>query len=32
VSSAIQKLRASGELQSITKRWMGAAAGAPELH
>jgi polar amino acid transport system substrate-binding protein len=31
VSRAVQSLRASGQLQQITKQWMGAAAGAPEL-
>jgi polar amino acid transport system substrate-binding protein len=32
VSQAIQKLKDSGELETITKKWMGQAAGAPELH
>jgi polar amino acid transport system substrate-binding protein len=32
VSKAVQALKASGQLAAITKRWMGAAAGAPELH
>jgi polar amino acid transport system substrate-binding protein len=32
VSQAIQKLKDSGELERITKKWMGQAAGAPELH
>jgi polar amino acid transport system substrate-binding protein len=31
VSKAVSALRASGELQRITKRWMGGAAGAPVL-
>ena len=31
LNRAIQKLEASGELQKITDRWMGEAAGAPEL-
>jgi polar amino acid transport system substrate-binding protein len=31
VSKAVAGLKASGQLQSITKKWMGAAAGAPEL-
>jgi polar amino acid transport system substrate-binding protein len=31
VSAAVQKLRASGELAQLTKRWMSQAAGAPEL-
>jgi polar amino acid transport system substrate-binding protein len=31
VTRAVQQLRASGELARITKQWMGAAAGAPEL-
>ena len=29
---AIAKLKSSGELKQITDKWMGAAAGAPELH
>ena len=32
VNEAIQKLDSSGELQRITDRWMGEAAGAPELN
>ena len=28
---ALDKLESSGELEEITNRWMGAAAGAPEL-
>jgi polar amino acid transport system substrate-binding protein len=32
VSKAVAGLKASGQLAAITKRWMGAAAGAPELH
>lgn len=32
VSEAVEKLRASGELAKITKRWMSDAAGAPELN
>jgi polar amino acid transport system substrate-binding protein len=31
VTRAVQQLRASGQLQQITKQWMGAAAGAPQL-
>jgi polar amino acid transport system substrate-binding protein len=31
LNRAIQKLESSGELQKITDRWMGEAAGAPEL-
>jgi polar amino acid transport system substrate-binding protein len=31
VSEAVDKLRASGELAQLTKRWMSDAAGAPEL-
>ena len=31
VSAAVQKLSASGELKRIEAKWMGAAAGAPEL-
>jgi polar amino acid transport system substrate-binding protein len=31
VSQAIDRLRASGQLQAITQKWMGAAAGAPQL-
>lgn len=31
VSEAIEDLRASGELQKITKRWMSKAAGVPVL-
>jgi polar amino acid transport system substrate-binding protein len=32
VARAVQSLRTSGQLQHITKQWMGAAAGAPQLH
>src|SRR5918998_2719913 len=32
VDQAIQKLESSGELKQITDRWMGEAAGAPELN
>ncbi len=32
VSAAIDELKASGELEKITQRWMSQAAGAPELH
>jgi polar amino acid transport system substrate-binding protein len=32
VSQAITALRGSGELDRITQRWMGGAAGAPELN
>jgi polar amino acid transport system substrate-binding protein len=32
VSKAIVRLRGSGELVQLTKRWMSQAAGAPELH
>ncbi|MEA2400404.1 MAG: polar amino acid transport system substrate-binding protein [Thermoleophilaceae bacterium] len=31
VNDALAKLDSSGELQQITEKWMGAAAGAPEL-
>jgi polar amino acid transport system substrate-binding protein len=31
VNEALGKLESSGELQQITDRWMGEAAGAPEL-
>ena len=31
LDSALKKLEASGELEQITDKWMGAAAGAPEL-
>ena len=31
VDKAIDALKASGELDRITKKWMGQAAGAPEL-
>ncbi|MGE5408827.1 MAG: ABC transporter substrate-binding protein [Syntrophothermus sp.] len=31
VSKAIEGLESSGELESITQRWMSQAAGAPEL-
>jgi polar amino acid transport system substrate-binding protein len=32
VDQAIRKLDSSGELQRLTDRWMGEAAGAPELN
>jgi polar amino acid transport system substrate-binding protein len=32
VSQAVSSLRDSGELDRITQRWMGGAAGAPELN
>jgi polar amino acid transport system substrate-binding protein len=32
VSKAVDDLRASGELQRITQRWMSQAANAPQLH
>jgi polar amino acid transport system substrate-binding protein len=32
LDQAIDKLDSSGELQQITDRWMGEAAGAPELN
>jgi polar amino acid transport system substrate-binding protein len=32
VSKAVDDLRASGELQRITRRWMSQAANAPQLH
>jgi polar amino acid transport system substrate-binding protein len=32
VDQAIQKLDSSGELQRLNDRWMGEAAGAPELN
>jgi polar amino acid transport system substrate-binding protein len=32
VNQALGKLQSSGELKKITDRWMGQAAGAPELH
>jgi polar amino acid transport system substrate-binding protein len=32
VDKALAKVKSSGELKRITDRWMGAAAGAPELH
>ena len=32
VDKAIAELDSSGELKQITDRWMGEAAGAPELH
>jgi polar amino acid transport system substrate-binding protein len=32
VDKALAKVKSSGELGRITDRWMGAAAGAPELH
>ena len=31
VSKAIDELRQSGRLETITQKWMGAAAGAPKL-
>jgi polar amino acid transport system substrate-binding protein len=31
VSAAVEELESSGELEKITQRWMGQAAGAPEL-
>ncbi len=31
LDQAIGKLESSGELKRITDRWMGEAAGAPEL-
>ena len=31
VSKAIDALKSSGDLERITKKWMGQAAGAPEL-
>ena len=31
LNGAVQKLKSSGELQQIADRWMGEAAGAPEL-
>jgi polar amino acid transport system substrate-binding protein len=31
VSKAVAGLKATGQLAAITKKWMGAAAGAPEL-
>jgi polar amino acid transport system substrate-binding protein len=31
VSEAVEALESSGELEKITQRWMGQAAGAPEL-
>jgi polar amino acid transport system substrate-binding protein len=31
VSEAVEKMRSSGELAKLTKRWMSDAAGAPEL-
>ncbi|HSD81501.1 MAG TPA: ABC transporter substrate-binding protein [Solirubrobacteraceae bacterium] len=31
VSRAVDELRSSGELDRITQKWMGAAAGAPKL-
>jgi len=31
VNAAIEKLKASGELDRITQQWMGQAAGAPKL-
>ena len=32
VSKAIDALKSSGDLDRITKKWMGQGAGAPELH
>jgi polar amino acid transport system substrate-binding protein len=32
VSEALGKLAFSGDLEKITDKWMGGAAGAPELH
>jgi polar amino acid transport system substrate-binding protein len=32
VDKALDELDASGELKQITDRWMGKAAGAPELN
>jgi len=32
VSQAIDKLKSSGELETITQKWMGQSAGAPELN
>jgi polar amino acid transport system substrate-binding protein len=32
VDDALAKLKSGGELQQITDKWMGATAGAPELH
>jgi polar amino acid transport system substrate-binding protein len=32
VSKAVHDLRASGQLQRITQRWMSQAANAPQLH
>jgi polar amino acid transport system substrate-binding protein len=31
VNDALASLESSGELKRITDKWMGAAAGAPEL-
>jgi polar amino acid transport system substrate-binding protein len=31
VSNAVSKMKISGELDRITQKWMGAAAGAPKL-
>jgi polar amino acid transport system substrate-binding protein len=31
VSTAIDALKSSGELDTITEKWMGGQAGAPEL-
>jgi polar amino acid transport system substrate-binding protein len=31
VDQALEKLESSGKLEQITNKWMGAAAGAPEL-
>jgi polar amino acid transport system substrate-binding protein len=31
LDEALKKLKASGQLEQITNKWMGAAAGAPEL-
>jgi polar amino acid transport system substrate-binding protein len=32
LDKAIESLESSGELKEITDRWMGEAAGAPELN
>jgi polar amino acid transport system substrate-binding protein len=32
VDNALAKLKSGGQLQQITDKWMGATAGAPELH
>ena len=31
VNQALARMRSSGELAQLTKRWMGAASGAPTL-